>query len=71
MPKPLPSNSPTFVCAHCKCKISPNVTLACNDAGEVYVMNVDTWPTYFWDTLLHRDEFCSAACVLTFLQKPK
>lgn len=59
------------MCAQCKSQIPPHITLACNDAGDVHVVAVDVWPTYFWDTLNQRDEFCSAACVLNYVKQSK
>lgn len=71
MPKQTPSNTPTLTCAQCGAPAPAHITLAANNEGEVYVMNVDVWPTYFWDTLTQRDEFCSAACVLSWLSPNK
>ena len=68
MKKPfVPNNMPTFTCVQCGAPAPPHVTLAANDAGEVHEVAVDTWGTYFWDTLSHRDEFCSATCVTHWL----
>lgn len=62
-----PHNTAILTCVQCGATAPAHVTLAANHAGEVYVMAVDEWPTYYWDTLGHRDEFCSAACVCTWL----
>lgn len=67
--KKTPSNRASLICAHCGTKLEPATTLAADNEGVVHLVNVDTWPLYYWDTMLHRDEFCGAACVESWLSK--
>lgn len=66
-PKRSPHNKATLMCVNCGEPAPAHITLAANNEGEIHLLNVDEWPTYYWDTLGHRDEFCSAACVLHWL----
>ncbi len=63
----MPNNVPTRTCVMCGHAVAPHVTEAANTEGQVYVMAMDEWCTYYWDTLGHRDEFCSPQCVHVWL----
>lgn len=68
MAKPKPNNSATFTCVECGSPAPAHETWAMDLDGNTHLIHVDAWPTYYWDTLYHRDEFCSAACVCNFLK---
>jgi hypothetical protein len=70
MPTKKPTNRPTLICAECQTSLTPQIVTAANNDGEVFVVSVDEWPTYYIDTLDWRTEFCGPKCVMQW-QKNK
>jgi hypothetical protein len=67
MSKTQPSNFPRMRCTLCDAHVKPHITWAADNEGQIHQVHVDAWCTYYWDTLAHRDEFCSATCVINWL----
>jgi hypothetical protein len=66
-----PLNSPRLICEECK-NIAPAHEKWANDnQGQVFLVEMDMWPTYYQDVAGIRVEFCSCLCGTKWLQKKR
>ena len=72
MKKLVPHNPAQLKCCVCLTEnLRAHETHAANNQGQVHLIDLDSWPTYYIDQGAERFEFCGPACILEFRRLQK